>query len=407
MGKFLSTTYKDSVEDLTNLYTDVINNPFYTLNDRKPVLVTYYNVNKDFSSVDPGSKLQYDNVGSDTPMRWNRIYNFILYGIGRIELSTNINDFGTEADPIEGEAIILPNTIIPYENDYFEISHVKDSTWLFIVKDVQKDTLDNGSNAYKISYRLEYIDHSKILNNIVYNFEMIEKREGTNIVSICRREDIDIARKMDAYAVKLKNYYQELFYSDKVQTFIYEDLTEIRVYDPFMIEFMIRHEIMQNGEYNSLFVMHQIAPPRTFNLDYDQTIFRAFENKDHEKIGKYVRQTDVDDIRAYGTVFSARYEAYFQASWKKYDMHDYMTCCLDDDIVYHIQDHKLFEDEHGVNKPSQLWKNILVKHFYTDELTDEELQAIDDLPFVYAPRVFYLIPLLIYCLECEIERILN
>ena len=406
MGKFLATTYKDTVESITSLYSDLINNPFYTLNDKKPIFVTYYNVNKDFSSVDPGSKLQYDNNGFDTPMRWNRVYNFPIYGFDRIELSNEIAEFGIEANPIEGDAYILPNTIIPYENDYFEVSHIKDSTWLFIVKDVQKDTLDNGSNAYRISYKIEYDDNSKVLDNIVHNFETIEKTDGTNLISVARCEDIDIARKMDEYAVKLKKYFVDLFYSPQVQTFIYEDLTTVKVYDSFMVEFLKRNRVLDNGEDDYIYVNHMIAVNKTFSLDYDHTIFRAFEKKDHDKIMSYVHQTNIDDIKAYGTTFSARYEKYYQATWQPNTFFGYESMCLDEDIMYHIKDHRLFVDE-DKTVPSILWKNILVKHFYSDDLTEEELNAIDDLKFDQAYPVFYLLPMLIFCLESKIDAILK
>ena len=54
----------------------------------------------------------------------------------------NIND-GNLPDKFEGETFILPNTIVPYEGDYFEIKHVNGASWLFIVKDVQQDTIEN------------------------------------------------------------------------------------------------------------------------------------------------------------------------------------------------------------------------------------------------------------------------
>lgn len=406
MGKFLSTTYKDSVSSITNLYTEMLNNPLYAFNDKTPTIVTYYNVNYDHSSVDPGSKLQYDNVGEQTPMRWNRISNFILYGINRIELNSTIGDFGTEADPIEGECYVLPQTIIPYENDYFEIEHVKDSTWLFIVKDVQKDTLENGQNAYKLSYRLEYTDNSKILKNIIYEYEAIEKREGTNMLQIVRREDLEIAKLLDAYAVKMKKYFCELFYRERVQTFIYEDLTQIPVYDPYMVEFIIRNEILVNDEDHDIFVMHQIPTIRTFSLNYDKTMFRGFEKKD-KNIIKYIHQTNISDIKAYGTTFANCYEPYYQATWKEKDFHGHETMCLGEDILYHVQDHQLFEDEHGNNAKSILWKNIIVKYFYGDELKMEEVEAIDDIIFEEAAPVFYLLPILILCVEDYIENLLN
>ena len=46
MGKILDTTYHDSVEKITQFNEVLIKNSFYTINDKKPTIVTYYNINK-------------------------------------------------------------------------------------------------------------------------------------------------------------------------------------------------------------------------------------------------------------------------------------------------------------------------------------------------------------------------
>ena len=403
MGKILSTTYHDTVQNITGFYNDLVNNPFYTFNDKKPVICIYYNINKDFSSLDPGSKLSMDNIGSESSIRYNRIYDFIIYGFNRIELNTEVGDFGLEAGTIEGECYILPNTIIPTEGDYFEVEHIKDSSWLFIVKDVQKDTLDNGSNTYKISYKLEYIDHKEIQSKVVYNYRLIEKREGTNIASIVRCEDYDIAKLMDEKAVMLKKYFQELFYTNKVQTFIYVDITEFRVYDPFMIEFLIRNKILDNSSEEFIHVTHQIPVVNTFSIDYDKTFYRAFEKKDSKRLLLSERYTNIDYIKGYGTTFATRYEDYFKATYVK--MPGYNTCCISDDIIENIISNRLVkENSDGKNI---LWQNIIIKYFSGDELTDEELESINDIDFDYSKDAFYMIPILIFCLERTIEILLK
>lgn len=406
MGKFLSTTYKDTVEGLSDFYENLVNNPFYILNDKKPVFVTYYNINKESSSVDPGSKLQYDNIGGDTPMRFNRIKNFALYGLDKIELNTELGEFGLEANNIEGDAYILPNTIIPYEGDYFEISHVEDSTWLFIVKDVQKDTLDNGSNVYKLSYKLEYDDNSKIQENIVDNFELIEKREGTNVISVVRCTDADLARKMDEKAVKLKKYYCELFYSDKVQTFIFSNLYDLRAYDPYMIEFLIRNKILDNGEEDYIHVMHQLPIPSTFSIDYDNIFLRAFEKKDIH-IRRYLYKSALTEISCFGSIFDSRFEKYWKSTYKEIPpIANTVHQCFDEDIMDHILEHKLYNDDPN-NFEDAIWRNILIKYFYGDKLEDTEIEDIDNLKFDNQIGMFYIIPLLILCLEDYIEKLLN
>jgi hypothetical protein len=399
MGKFLNTTYHDSVENITDMYQNLVNNPFYQYSDKKPTIVTYYNINTDFSSLDPGSKLYMDNIGSESPIKYNRIYDTIIYGFNRIELNNNVGDFGVEADDIEGDCYILPNTFIPTENDYFEVSHIKDSTWLFIVKDVQKDTLPNGSNVYKLSYKLEYADNSQILNNIVYNFRMITSPNGTNISTIVRCEDYDIAKKMDEVAVKLKGYYCDLFYSNTVQTFIFMDLTEWRVYDPFLIEFLIRNKILDNGENSYVYVTHQIPVVKTFSMDYDRTIFRCFELKDKDKLLSSMHDSGVEDIRAYGTTFYGRYEPYFKVSGIKSERCN--VSMIDENLIIDILEGQLYTEQ------SEIWKNIIVKYFLDMTYTEEEIEAVNNINFKFSSEAFYMIPYLIFCIEKAIENVLK
>lgn len=415
MGKILDTTYHETVENITSFYGNLINNSFYDLNDKKPTIVTYYNINKTYSSLDPAAKIAYDNIGDKTPFRFNMIEDFLLYGINRVELQTAIEEFGIESDRISGDAFILPNTIIPTEGDYFEIPYVKDSTWLFMVNDVQQDTLKNGSNVYKITYRLEYVDHDRLKNAVVDTFKMIEKREGTNIVRVVNSTDYATAKKMDAVAVKLKGYFNELFYNPKVQTYTYVDLTEWRMYDPYMIEFLIRNTIMSNGNnHDYIHVCHQLPVPKTFTIDYDNTIFRAFELQDVDKLSTSIRNIVAEEIVSYGTTFYARYETYFKAKYIR-EMNEYTGISLDDQITYAIINQEYVDEatHNDLNHPSPLWVNILIRHFYDKDkdritITEEELKSLDnDLIIADSMHVFYLIPLVIYCLETAIEKVLN
>ena len=235
-------------------------------------------------------------IGDESPIRYNKIEDFVLYGFNRIELNTDTDEFGLEANSIEGECFILPNTIIPTEGDYFEIDNIENLTWLFQVKDVQKDTLDNGSNAYKINYKLHKEDNSEIKNQVIHNFKLIESIEGTNVAKVVRCEDYDIAKVMDEKAVMLKKYYEDLFYNEKVQTFTYVDSMNFCTYDPYMIEFMIRNGILANGDESYIHIAHQIPITKTFSLDYDKTFFRVFERNKVEKLASSNYSTYLNEI---------------------------------------------------------------------------------------------------------------
>lgn len=406
MGKILETTYHDSVEKITQFHGTLINNPFYSLSDKKPTIVTYYNINKEATTLDPGSKLSYDNIGKNSPIRYNKIEDFLLYGFTRIELNTENDEFGLEADKVAGECYILPNTIKPTEGDYFEVEHITDSTWLFIVTDIQQDTLENGSNVYKITYKLEYVDHDRLMSQVVGSYRMIEKREGTNIAKVVENTKYEIAKKMDEVAVKLKTAFNELFYNPYVQTFIYMDIDEWRIYDEFMIEFLIRNKILDNGNDSYIHVGHQLQVHKTFSMDYESTLYRAFEKKNKEMLIKSNRSIQPTDIIGYGTTFSSRFETYFKAKYSDLNP-GYSTYCLEDDIVFRVQDHNLIEDVDSIVEDIELWKNIIIKHFYDEDFSTKEIESLNNIRFNTSYKAFYLIPLLILCLENAIEKALK
>ena len=66
-----------------------------------------------------------------------------------------------------------------------------------------------------------------------------------------------------------------------------------------------------------------------------------------------------------------------------------------------IVDHKLQTES------DYLWKNILIKYFYNEDITEEEVDSISKINFMEAKNAFYLIPLLIFCLEKAIEKVLK
>ena len=364
MGKIIETIYHDSVSNITSFGPAVINNSFYMLNDKKPVICTYYNIDKVKSSID---------------------------------------EFGLEADKISGDAYVLPNTITPIEGDYFEIEHITDSSWLFLVTDVQRDTMKDGSNVFKIQYKLEYVDHDRLMQDICGDFDLIETRDGTNVSRVVESTNLKKAKRLDQVAVLLKKYYIELFYNPKVQTFTFMNLTEWRVYDPFMIEFMIRNKILDNGIDDYIYVCHQLMIPATFTLDYDKTFFRAFEKKSTKLLSKSNRALEMNYIDSYGTIFASRYEAYFSASYTYRQSID-IDQPFPDELVYRITDNEIIKNNEG-NKDR--WKNILVKYFNGGSIEESELESMENYDFNDSTEAFYMIPLLIYCIEESIKTLIK
>ena len=90
---------------------------------------------------------------------------FYIYQFNKAEFTYDNDEFGLGASTYEGESYILPNTVVPCDGDFFEVDHIEDSTWLFKVTDCERDTLENGSNVWKIKWVLDRTSHIDIIKN--------------------------------------------------------------------------------------------------------------------------------------------------------------------------------------------------------------------------------------------------
>ena len=177
-GRFSNTTYSDTVNSLLDTMKGAIKNNYYKYTDKQPTPVEYFHINKQASTLDEGSKLAYNNVGDNSPFWYNQIHNMLLYGLEQIQMQYSSEDFGIESAAIEGEAIALPNTIVPYPDDQFYITYLNKQI-VFKVTHVDPDTLEDGSNIYKIMYRSSTSKVEDLLHQVIDEYDFIVDNAGT------------------------------------------------------------------------------------------------------------------------------------------------------------------------------------------------------------------------------------
>ena len=161
-GKFINTTtaYTQMVTNAGNRMKSLLDNPYYLFTDKKASECTYYNINTTMTTLDEATRGNYSEISNNSPIRFNKIKGFLLYGVTRIEPNLDIGEFGLESSDITGEALILPRTIIPYPGDYFYLTQIN-KPYLFRVTAVNPNTLDTGATMYRINYTLVSSDGLK------------------------------------------------------------------------------------------------------------------------------------------------------------------------------------------------------------------------------------------------------
>lgn len=408
-GKFINTVYKDTMDSLISIHDDLIKNPFYLFNDKKGVKVRYFNQNMEKSTIDKGSGLAYADIGDESPIRYNQINNLFLYQFPKIELNFDNGEFGLESEEISGESYILPNTIIPYDGDFFEVDHIKDSTWLFKVIGAQRDTLENGSNVYKINWILDRTTNKDILKNVNDEdiYEYLDVREGTNVKAVVKKTSYDKALELDNLASSLRDYFIDLFYSKTVQTFVFEYHAQASMYDPFLIEFILRNKLLERDGKDFVYVEHKLPLDATFHIEYSKTFYYAFEKKDIKKLANSIYQSQADYIDSPMSIFSSWYGNYYEMNYKIYlnEINNFnpkpIIPILEEELIERVLDNKKYDD-----KPD-LYKNIFIKFFNNEDIYNSDIECINYIDYGTNKDIFYHIILLIFCIDYYTRKLLS
>lgn len=400
MGKFINTEHRDNIDSLVNGLKDTLRtNPYYKWNDKSGTTVIYYNQNKEATMLDDSTKLYYADMGIDSPIKYNIIEDMMIYGIEQIAISMENGDFGPEASEIAGEAIILPNTIIPYVGDYFNISYTEEDL-LFRIIDVTPDTLENGSNMYKIQYKLESTKIEELIEeeNIEDKYNMIINNIGTGFNAIIRHESYNMIKKLDQVLFNLRTYYKSVFYKQRVQTFVFLHNGN-RFYDPYMIEFMRENKILDGDEYIYLYQQVKLSP--LFPINYNKTFFKCLENKDIERIRYYEHRGVAEYINDPLSIFNTRLENYFEVKHEVSDIDDFgILPCFSDNLINAIEDDKLLTCNDSIY-------NIIIKYFRNKPITQEDIDNLNFIDFADNIIIFYSIPCIIYCLERFVKHLMK
>ena len=401
MGNFINTNYNKTIDNLVEGAKSRLNNPFYIYGDRKPTIVTYYNINHNASTLDTGSSTLYDDIGQNSSLRFNKIENFHLYGIEKINVNLDVGEYGLES-PIEGEALILPNTIVPVPGDMFIINHVIDKPYLFMVTGIGIDTLYTGANFYKISYKLTRTDMDALTSletvQTIKRFTYKAGNVGTTLTPLIESNQAELIDKIEDNIDTLLNYYMNLFYKNSVQNFILE-YQHMYLYDPYLIEFMIRNKLFALSGNNYFHVEQAVYIGDTFALEYDHSIFKDIEIKKSNMRLNSVYPVPVDDPNS---LLVDRLESYYKLSNKvMYKDYDNPINWLDMDLLDRVINNELYDEDSNL-----YYRNLLILYMNNKEfdITDKIMNSIMDIEFNYTKELFYMIPILVFILKSYVNK---
>jgi hypothetical protein len=394
LGKFINTSRKDTVDSLVNGIKHRLDSPFYIFNDKKPTVVTFYNVNDTKSTLDEGSKQVADIKDYDSPLKYNKIEGVFIYGLERIQAELEVGDFGIEANDIEGECILPPNSFRPYVDSYFTIDHVTRGTYWFRIIKVTSDTLENGSNFWKLEYTLDDIGDDRALK-VEKEFRFIADNVGSNYKSVIEDKEYEFVERMEEVTNSLRKTYMSLFFADSLQTFVYY-YQDANFYDPETIEFMIRNRVMYGDEY--IFVDQAVALPDTFSIQYDKSIYRYIEKCKKDFVFKRYYGLMNDDPMS---LLATRLEEYYIVT-------------PDPHLKLVAEPLETFSNEFTaaiLNNQKQdgekEFYNIIANYFNDQKpITGKMIDSLENITLMNNTELYHALPIIIFILDKELEKLM-
>lgn len=393
---------KRMVDDTLFHYEQRFHSPLSRFIDKTPTFTTYFHIADDASTTSEGFNSIDDYLGDSSPIRYRRIENFPLYGLDQILLQIEDTDQGLDRS-YEGEATLINSTITPCQNDMFMIPSLKDF-YIFKVITVNSDHI-MSDNYYRVGFSLQYIDREKatwLNKQTVEKYNCVLENIGTEKKCLIRSDIYDKIGKLEEMYTNMVDIYISVFYNERYNCFLGElDGPCTLLYDPFQVEFMMRHDLMNQKNRLDVIVPTEHFTDSKRRLKYERSIYRFFERRDLSLISNFKYNT-FQGVNNPETAFAHYVDNtvfIVDIPQSKY-IPECANQIFSDDFVAAVKVNGPVETRYG---------KLLKDYIRNDEMTidDVPLDLMEELLSLNADiEIFFLVPIMLYIIRTLIAKAL-
>jgi len=282
MGRILSTqATKRIVDGLRETFLEQASSSYKILFNKAPIFTTYYKLNSEKSTTDTTLGGVIEIIGKESPLKFDKIRDFPIYGITDMQLSRVVNDdLGIETEGLEGEAYILSDTIEPSHNDFFFITY-QNTPLLLRVNNAEYEKIE-GSTFYKITFHADRIDYrNEIEKQVVgkYFFELANV--GTTYACVLSEENAKYAECIDSYTAALVTLYRKLFFDKNSSCVILKDEESSIFHFAFLEKFISENKLLETDTYMDSCAVNMYDPNKnelTLMRNYPTSLYGVVES---------------------------------------------------------------------------------------------------------------------------------
>ena len=269
---------------------------------------------------------------------------------------------------------------------------------------VSPDTLPNGNNYYKLSYKLYHTNNREgdiedlVVRKLITNID----NYGTGYKVVIDEDEYSFYENFMTLVGKLKEYYISMFYRDPIQTFAFRGPNGGDFYDPYMIEFIKRNDILKSDD-KYLYIDHATKVNPMFNIEYDKTVFRALELNDKDRLKRFNRLFCgilVDDPTS---ILRTRLENYYEMRYNHIVdstlIHQFSV--IEPEVFERIMDNIKFEDD------DKKIHNIIIRYFNNEDIQYNIANILDFTEYRRTKEMFYTMPIVIFIMMSYINEFMS
>lgn len=271
---------KALIDDQVYKYDEYLHSRMNKYTGAGRIIVKYWSINDANTSSSLGMGTHYRILGNDSPLRYDEIDNMAFIGFSPLQpeekqaSTTQVRNYG-----LSGEAFVIPGTIMPKENDFFMVKHLR-MNHIFRVTQVTQDGL-NTDGSYRIAYELfstnpqeiEWI-HRQTVGHYVMDLQTIG---GEDLTPVIGKEDYELRSRLIRMVDDMVENYVARYYDDTHNCFLLH-LNCRTLFDVCANMFMSKHGVMicDNKNGNIVLNPNKIWDPRLDSL-YQKSPYKWIE----------------------------------------------------------------------------------------------------------------------------------
>lgn len=279
--------------------------------DKNPIYVTYYVVNQAQSSTDAGTGSIYEEIGPNSPIRFNKVLNLPAFNIPELKPDIVNDEGGYDTEMDINDIAFIAGTIRPKPGDYMKLEIPTCPVLLFRCNIYRHNTI-KSNDYYMGDFDLVDVNQQfiKLIENQVEetytcHFENI----GTNQKVLMTAADEEELGTTAGLIETLSDFYNDAFYNADVDGFVLYDAAMYgsagsaglngnggpgRIgtqwyYDNYLTRFINESEIFRNDQSDYTTVLpYQELLPLNFDYLYSRTVWNAVLKKSRDYLYQYM-----------------------------------------------------------------------------------------------------------------------